>query len=85
MRTGHAWNDSGLCNLLCCERLGIHLDRLFKSAKLAKLKLPFGDSEETGTFKDVSRCAGVAHLLSIQKWAGCATGGEPIKNNRILD
>lgn len=28
-----------------CARLGIHLDRLFKSAKLARLKLPFGESE----------------------------------------
>lgn len=27
-------------------RLGIHLERLFTSAKAAKLKLPFGDSEE---------------------------------------
>ena len=29
------------------RRLGIHLDRLFKSAKLGRLKLPFGLSEES--------------------------------------
>ena len=29
------------------RRLGIHLDRLFKSAKLGRLKLPFGPSEES--------------------------------------
>eukprot|EP00437_Effrenium_voratum_P064958 CAMPEP_0181507182 /NCGR_PEP_ID=MMETSP1110-20121109/59006_1 /TAXON_ID=174948 /ORGANISM="Symbiodinium sp., Strain CCMP421" /LENGTH=278 /DNA_ID=CAMNT_0023636319 /DNA_START=38 /DNA_END=875 /DNA_ORIENTATION=- len=43
---GHAVFDT--CTLADGKvyRLGIHLDRLFKSAKLAKLKLPFGDSEE---------------------------------------
>jgi len=43
---GHAVFDT--CTLAngCVYRLGIHLDRLFKSAKLARLKLPFGESEE---------------------------------------
>ncbi|CAK9076314.1 unnamed protein product [Durusdinium trenchii] len=43
---GHAVFDT--CTLAngCVYRLGLHLDRLFTSAKLAKLKLPFGDSEE---------------------------------------
>eukprot|EP00435_Cladocopium_sp_Y103_P012132 s701_g3.t1 len=43
---GHAVFDT--CTLAngCVYRLGIHLDRLFTSASLARLKLPFGDSEE---------------------------------------
>ncbi|CAK9041336.1 D-amino-acid transaminase, partial [Durusdinium trenchii] len=43
---GHAVFDT--CTLAngCVYRLGLHLDRLFTSAKLAKLKLPFGDSED---------------------------------------
>mmetsp|Transcript_69637 Transcript_69637/g.123277 ORF Transcript_69637/g.123277 Transcript_69637/m.123277 type:complete len:349 (+) Transcript_69637:40-1086(+) len=43
---GHAIFDT--CTLADGRvyRLGLHLDRLFKSAKLARLKLPFGESEE---------------------------------------
>lgn len=43
---GHAIFDT--CTLAGGRvfRLGIHLDRLFKSAKLGRLKLPFGPSED---------------------------------------
>lgn len=43
---GHAVFDTCTLASGCVYRLGVHLDRLFKSANLARLKLPFGDSEE---------------------------------------
>jgi 4-amino-4-deoxychorismate lyase len=43
---GHAVFDTATLSQGCVYRLGIHLDRLFASARDARLKLPFGDSEE---------------------------------------
>ena len=49
---GHyCYNSSSIPHLFlwkgCIYRLGIHLDRMMASARGARLKLPFGESEET--------------------------------------
>jgi len=43
---GHAIFDTATLSKGCIYRLDIHLDRLFASARDARLKLPFGESEE---------------------------------------
>lgn len=43
---GHAVFDTATLSKGCIYRLGIHLDRLFASARAARLKLPFGESED---------------------------------------